>query len=265
MTAMPARGTVRFVGAGPGDPDLITLRGAALLTEADCVVYAGSLVPAALLEHCRADAERIDSASMTLEQIVPLLIERAVAGRAVVRLHSGDPSIYGAIGEQIAALRAADVPVEIVPGVSSFQAAAAALGVELTVPGGTQTVILSRVGTRTEVPPAESAELLAAHRASLCLFLSVARAGEIQAALLTHYPPQTPAAAVYRVSWPDEQIIRCRLDGLADAVARLDRKRTVLLMIGAALDPAPEARSKLYDPAHGHIFRRKGGGACPEP
>jgi precorrin-4/cobalt-precorrin-4 C11-methyltransferase len=256
-------GTVRFVGAGPGDAKLITVRGAELLREADCVVYAGSLVPAALLTHCRADAERIDSASMTLEQIVPLLIERAAAGRNVVRLHSGDPSIYGAIGEQIAALAAAGVGYEIVPGVSSFQAAAAALGAELTVPGGPQTVILSRVGTNTDVPDSESLRSLAAHRASLCLFLSVARAEDIQAELLAHYPPETPAAAVYRVTWPDEEILRCRLDELAATVKRLDKRRTVLLLIGAGLAP-PTDRSKLYDPAHGHIFRRKGGPTCPE-
>lgn len=245
---------VQIVGAGPGDPDLITVRGQKLLALADTVFYAGSLVPEGLLGWCRPEAERIDTRSLTLEAILPDLIARVHAGLRVVRLHSGDPCLYGAVHEQMVALVEAEIEFEIVPGISAFQAAAAALKVELTVPGLVQTIILTRASGRTGIPAAEELAGLAAHRASLCLYLSAHHAVECEERLLAHYPPETPVAVCYRLGWPDERIVRTRLDGLARTTREEKLTRTTLYLISPALEAAL-SRSRLYHPEHHHLFR----------
>ena len=244
---------VYFVGAGPGDPDLITLKGKRLLEIADLVVYAGSLIPKDVLFHAKK-AEIHNSAGLTLEEILALLDPAAKAGKVVVRLATGDPSIYGTIGEHTEKLREAGVVCEIVPGVSSFTAAAAALGKELTVPDVAQTVILSRCEGRTPVPDLEKLPLLAAHQTTLVLFLSITLVKKMQQELLTAYVPETPCAVVYRATRPDELIIVCALSDLAAEVKKAGITKTALVIVGRAL-AAEGKRSKLYDPAFSHSFR----------
>ncbi|MEM1333182.1 MAG: cobalt-precorrin-4/precorrin-4 C(11)-methyltransferase, partial [Actinomycetota bacterium] len=199
---------ISFVGAGPGAPDLITMRGAQRLADADVVIWASSLVPRAVLDHCRSDAVFHDSARMTLEDVIAVY-ERAGEDALVVRLHSGDPSVYGAIGEQLDWCRAHGREFEIVPGVTSVAAASAALGRELTVPTLSQSVILTRVAgrTRASMRPGEGVAAFAPAGVSMAVFLAGARPDELQAELLTGYAPDTPAAVVYRVTWPDETIV----------------------------------------------------------
>jgi precorrin-4/cobalt-precorrin-4 C11-methyltransferase len=245
---------VYIVGAGPGDPELLTVRGQRLLQRADVILYANSLVPQQVLDWTRPEADRIGTASLTLEAIVPLMVERVRAGQSVVRLHSGDPSLYSAIHEQIQALAAADIPFEVIPGISAFQAAAAKLNVELTVPGLVQSIILTRISGRTQVPEAEELASLAAHRASLCLYLSARHVEAAQAKLLQHYGAETPVALCYRIGWPDEQIRLVPLGEMAAATRQEDLVRTTLYIISPALDAAA-ARSRLYSPDHAHLFR----------
>lgn len=251
---------ISFVGAGPGAPDLITLRGRDRLAAADVVVWASSLVPQALLAHARPGAEVYDSAGMTLEDV--LAVYAGHPGALIVRLHSGDPSLYGAIGEQIEWCLANRRDFEVVPGVSSLGAAAAALGRELTVPGVAQSVILTRLPGRTaaSMPPGESLAALAAHGTTMAVFLSGARPEELEAALLEGgYAPGTPAAVVVRATWPDEVVLQTTVDGLAAAVRTTGATRTVLVLVGEALRPsAPAAaRSRLYAPEFAHAFRRR--------
>ncbi|MEO0801110.1 MAG: precorrin-4 C(11)-methyltransferase [Cyanobacteria bacterium J06642_2] len=264
MEQLPqSRGRVYVVGAGPGDPDLITLRGQQLLAAADVVFYTGSLVPEQMLRHCRPDAELVDTRDRVLETIVPLMIARARAGLAVVRLQDGDPSLYGALHELMAQLLAADVEFDIIPGVSAFQLAAARLRVELTVPELVQSIILTRTSGRTAVPEAEDLAKLASHRASLCLYLSARHAARAQAKLLEHYPADTAIALCYRLGWPDETIVCGRLDDMTELTRAAGFDRTVLYMISPALNcwphaansPATDRRSRLYSPDHAHLFR----------
>lgn len=226
--------------------------------QADVVLYANSLVPPQLLTIMRSDAEQIGTASMTLEAILPLMIERVSAGQSVVRLHSGDPSLYSAIHEQIQMLTSAEIPFEIVPGISAFQAAAAKLGVELTVPGLVQSIILTRMSGRTQVPPAEELASLAAHRASLCLYLSARHVETAQAKLLAHYPPEMPIAICFRIGWPDEKIRVVPLSEMASVTHDEDLIRTTLYLISPALADF-QGRSRLYNPNHDHLFRPKPG------
>ncbi len=237
--------TVYFVGAGPGDPGLLTLRARDLLRKADVVVYPGSLINPEVLQYVRKGADTYDSFGMALEEIVKILVEASRAGKTVVRLHSGDPSIYGAIGEHIRAMEKEGVEYEVVPGISSFQAAAARLGVEYTIPEVVQTVILTRISGRTKVPEKERLRRLARARASMCIFLSAHKIGEVVEELLTSYPPDTPVAVVYKASWRDEKIIKARLSDIA-AKAR-DVKKTALILVGDFLSP-PGTRSRLYYP-----------------
>jgi precorrin-4/cobalt-precorrin-4 C11-methyltransferase len=208
-----------------------------------------------MLQWVKPEAEVRGTANQTLEDILPLMIERVQAGKSVVRLHSGDPSLYSAIHEQMQALAAAQVPFEVIPGISAFQSAAAKLQVELTIPGLVQSIILTRISGRTQVPPQEELSSLAAHRASLCLYLSARHVESAQAKLLAHYPPETPVAICYRLGWSDEKIVVVSLDRMAAATQREDLIRTTLYVISPALAQQTEARSRLYNPDHDHLFR----------
>ncbi|MEO0768609.1 MAG: precorrin-4 C(11)-methyltransferase [Cyanobacteria bacterium J06649_4] len=260
---------VYIVGAGPGDPELLTVKAQKLIEQADVLVYANSLVPIQILSSIRPSAEKIATANMTLEDIVPLMIERVRAGKAVVRLHSGDPSLYSAIHEQMLRLSEANVPFEVIPGISAFQAAAAKLQVELTIPAQVQSIILTRISGRTQVPPAEELAGLAAHKASLCLYLSARHIQNAQTELLRHYAAETPVAICFRVGWPDEQIKVVPLSQMA-AVSEADELvRTTLYIISPALanrtlvdegdraqkQTEEQVRSRLYSPTHDHLFR----------
>lgn len=250
----PAHGQVTFIGAGPGDPDLVTLKARNLLRHADIVVYAGSLIPEAVLRHAPGTARLVNSAHLALEQVMETLIEGARAGKRVVRLQSGDTSLYSAIQEQMTRLDEAGIAYDVVPGVSAFQAAAAALKTELTLPEVVQTIILTRGEGETKMPAGESLAALAQHGATLCIFLSARLVDSVQEQLLTHYPPDTPTAILYRVSWPDEQIITTELQHLSAEMKRHAFTRTTLILVGTAVG-GRRNRSRLYDKTHGHIFR----------
>ncbi|MDY3619042.1 precorrin-4 C(11)-methyltransferase [Agathobaculum sp.] len=246
---------VHFVGAGPGAPDLITVRGAKLLREADVIVYAGSLVNTALLRDVKPGCELYDSAEMTLEEVLSVMIPAARAGKAVVRLHTGDPCVFGAHREQMDALDAAGVAFEVCPGVSSFCGAAAALHAEYTLPGVSQTVILTRMEGRTPVPEAERIEALAAHGASMAVFLSAGMLDELSQRLLAGgYAPDTPAAIVYKATWDDERVVRTTVSDLAEAARAHGISKTALITVGGFLADRYE-RSKLYDPSFSTGFR----------
>lgn len=251
---------ISFVGAGPGAPDLITLRGRDRLAGADVVVWASSLVPEAVLAHARAGAAIHDSASMTLEDVLAVY-SSAEPDAPVVRLHSGDPSVYGAIGEQIEWCVAHERDFEIVPGVSSLAAASAAVGRELTQPGVAQSVVLTRLAGRTaeSVPAGESVAAFAAHGATMAVFLSAARPLELAAELLapgSAYTAGTPAAIVARASWPDERVVMTTVGRLAADLAALNARTTVLVLVGPAL-AGTGGRSHLYSPGFAHMFRRR--------
>jgi precorrin-4 C11-methyltransferase len=253
----PTPGKVIFMGAGPGDPELLTLKGRRLLAQADVVIYAGSLIPEAVLQHAPATATLHNSAPLTLEQVMEIMRTAVQAGKQVVRLQSGDLSLYSAIQEQMALLDEAGIDYEAVPGISAFQAAAAALHSELTIPEVVQTIILTRGEGKTKMPAGESLAALAAHRASLCIFLSARLSKTIQEQLLTAYAPQTPVAILYRVSWPDEKIIVTRLQDLHSEIRKHSLTRTTLILVGEAIG-SRKNRSRLYDTTHAHIFRRRG-------
>jgi precorrin-4/cobalt-precorrin-4 C11-methyltransferase len=245
-----------FVGAGPGDPDLITVRGRRLLEEADAVVYAGSLVPKAVLAWTRDDCDLHDSASLTLAEQVAIMTAAHEAGKAVVRLHTGDPSLYGAIGEQMRALRERGIEFSVVPGVSSFLAAAAALPAELTAPGVSQTVIITRQPGRTPVPPGQEMAGLAAHGATMAIFLSAGDLPGTVAALREHYPASTAAAIVQRATWPQELVLRGTLETIAAQAAAAGIDRTAMILVGEALRGEGDA-SRLYDPDFTHGYRQR--------
>ena len=247
---------VHFVGAGPGAPDLITLRGAKLLEEADVIIYAGSLVNPALLQRAKAGCRIRNSAQMTLEEVVEEMVRAEAQGKTTVRLHTGDPSIYGAIREQIDRLEEKGIPYDVTPGVSSFCGAAAALGAEYTLPDVSQTVIISRMAGRTPVPAAESIPALARHGATMVLFLSTGLLEGLQAQLLEGgYAPDTPAAIVYKATWPEEQTLRCTVATLAQTAAQNHITKTALILVGGFLGDRYE-RSKLYDPSFTTEFRK---------
>jgi precorrin-4/cobalt-precorrin-4 C11-methyltransferase len=250
---------ISFVGAGPGAADLITLRGAARLAAADVVVWAASLVPEAVLAHCQPGVEVHDSKTMTLEQITDVYARNPDA--AIVRLHSGDPSVYSAIGEQIDWCVEHERAFEIVPGVSSMGAAAAAIGRELTAPGVAQSVVLTRLAHRTaaSVPDDESVAAFARVGGTMAVFLSAARPDELQAELLaigSHFGPATPAVIAARVSWPDERIVHTSVGSLAASLRELGARTTVLVLVGDALGTEPVvAHSHVYAPSYAHSFR----------
>lgn len=258
----PERHPVLFVGAGPGDPELITLKGARALNEADIVVWAGSLVHPDLLGHCRPQAVLHDSAGMDLPEIVAVLARGYEEGRRVVRLHTGDPSLYGAIAEQMDELDIRQVPYAVIPGVSSFAASAAALGVELTQPEVSQTVILTRRAGRTAVPAGQELGSLATHGATLCIFLSVGQLDALVADLLPHYAASTPAAVVANASWPEQRIIRGTLTDIGQKVRAEGVSKTAMIIVGDVLDRSGR-RSKLYDPGFAHGYRAPREGEQP--
>lgn len=245
---------VYIVGAGPGDPDLLTVKAQKLLAQADVILFADSLVPQQILHLCRPDAEIIRTANQTLEEILQVMISRVRSHQSVVRLQSGDPSLYSAIKEQMQALADAGVFFEVIPGISAFQAAAAKLKVELTVPELVQTIILTRISGRTKVPAREELASLAAHQASLCLYLSARHVEDAQSQLLSHYPAQTPVAICFRLGWPDEKIFLVSLDKMADITQKENLIRTTLYIVSPALGEVT-ARSRLYHPEHAHLFR----------
>lgn len=247
---------VWFIGAGPGSPDLLTLRGAKLISEADVIVWARSLVDEEILQHASPDAEIVESTDIPLEGVRGIY-ERAVRdGLRVARIHSGDPSLYGAVMEQIEVCEEVGLAWEIVPGVSSLGAAAAAIGRELTVPEVSQSVILTRRASRTSMPDGESIASFAAHGTTMAVFLSAARPRELQDELLEGgYTPDTPCAVVYRASWPDEAVVECSLGELADSIREMGVKRQVLVLVGKGL-AAGGTRSHLYSPTFSHMFRK---------
>ncbi|MFZ2633137.1 MAG: precorrin-4 C(11)-methyltransferase [Desulfosalsimonadaceae bacterium] len=246
---------VYFVGAGPGDPDLLTVKALRLLQSCQCCVWAGSLVNPALLDLLPEDAEVHDSSGMTLEETTRVMVRGWRQNKRVVRLHTGDPSIFGAIAEQMNRLDDMKIPYEVVPGVSSFQAAAATLKIELTVPEVAQAVVLGRVSGRTPVPEEQSLERLAATRSTLCLFLSVGEIGEICRRLSVFYGETCPAAVVYKASWPEQKIIRSTLRDLPERVLDSGITRTALVMVGQAVLRPNASASRLYDPSFLHGYR----------
>ena len=247
--------TVQIVGAGPGAPDLLTLRAARAIEAAEVLVWTDSLVNPQIAALAPKDCETVRTSTLTLEEVMAVVLERARQGRRVVRLHDGDPCLYGALQEQICRLADAGLAVEVVPGLSAYQATAAALGAELTIPGRVQTIVLSRAGGRTGVPERESLAPLAALQASLCLYLSARHVEEVQSELLQHYPADTPVAIGYRVSWPDQWLTVVPLDSMAQVSRERNLIRTTLYVVSPALRAAEEARSLLYSASHNHLFR----------
>jgi precorrin-4/cobalt-precorrin-4 C11-methyltransferase len=256
MSTSSSRGTVYFIGAGPGDPDLITVRGRALIERCPVCLFAGSLVPRAVVAFAPAGALVRNTASMHLDEIIGLIDEATGRGQDVARVHSGDPGLYGATAEQMRRLDRLGVPFEVVPGVSAFQAAAAALRLELTPAGKNQAVILARAAGRTGRAGHEDLSALASHRTAMCLFLSAEQMAEVTAALLPHYGLSAPVAVVYRATWPDQRILRSTLGDVAQTMAHAGISRTALVMIGPMLEADVSAESRLYDASFSHLFRK---------
>ncbi len=247
---------VFFIGAGPGDPDLITIKTGKILATADLVIYAGSLVNTDVLKLAKPGAAIYDSARMELAELIDLMKDYVSHGKTVARVHTGEPSLYGAIAEQMAELDKAGIEYEVVPGVSSAFAAAAALKCELTLPEVSQTVIFTRLSGRTSVPEEESLASLSRHRATMAIFLSVSETEHVVRELLEGYQEDTPAAVVYKASWPEEKIIRGTLSDIADKVKQAKINKTALILVGRALDRrAIERYSKLYDKDFKHGYR----------
>ena len=250
-------GSVIFVGAGPGAPDLITLRGASAIGRADIIIWAASLVHPGILEHARPDAEIVDSSQLPMEGVLPLYERAARDALTIARVHSGDPALWGAVGEQIAECDRLGLAVEIIPGVSSFTALAAAEHLELTVPEITQSVILTRLeGGKTPMPAGESIRAFAGHGTTMAIFLSAARSGVLQSELLAGgYAGDTPVVIGYQVSWPDELIVWCTVATLADTTKEHKLWKHTLFLVGPGL-ASHQTRSHLYHPGHFHGFRK---------
>lgn len=248
---------VSFVGAGPGETDLITLKGYKLLSEADVVIYAGSLINTDLLDYCKDGAEKYDSAKMTLDDIVDRMEESVKNDKSVVRLQTGDFSIYGSIREQIEEMKKRGIKYQCVPGVSSFLGAASSMGVEYTVPEVAQSVIITRMAGRTPVPEGESLKSLAQHQTSMVIFLSVQGIKKVVKQLEEGgYPTDTPAAVIYKATWPDEKVVRGTLADIAEKVHDADIRRTALIMVGKFLGDEYNY-SHLYDAGFSTMFRKK--------
>lgn len=251
--------TVYFIGAGPGAADLITVRGLRLIEQCQTCLYAGSLVPEELVQAAPASAQIVDTAPLHLEQIMELIIEAHARDEDIARVHSGDPSIYGAIAEQIRILREHDIPFEIVPGVPAFAAAAAAVESELTLPQIAQTIILTRTsGKASAMPPNETLEILGASKATLAIHLSVRNLTYVNEALVPHYGEDCPVIIAYRVSWPDQLIVRTTLRDMKDIVRKNKITRTALILVGEVFAEADFEPSRLYDADFAHVLRNQG-------
>lgn len=255
MKKGPTPGLVSFVGAGPGDPELLTLKGRKAIEEAELVLYAGSLVPRAVVECARPGAEVVDSAPLTLEECHARMRGTALAGGRVARVHTGDPTLYGALAEQTALLHRDGIPWQVIPGVTAACAAAAAAGVSFSIPGLRQSLILCRAAGRTPVPERESLAALAAHRAAMAVYLSAQSAAALAEELERELDPETPVLCAHRVSWPDQRLVWTTLGGLAACVAEngLDRQTVFLILPGE--EKATGARSRLYAPDFSHGWR----------
>lgn len=250
---------VVFVGAGPGAEDLITVRGRKYLEEADVIIYAGSLVNPGLLNVRKEGCQVYDSAYMTLEEVIDVVKKAETEGKQTVRLHTGDPCVYGAIREQMDVLDKEGISYEVCPGVSSFCGAAAALNAEYTLPGISQSVVITRMAGRTPVPEKESIRSFASHGATMVIFLSTGMLPQLEQELTAGgYAPDTPAAIVYKASWPEEKVLRCTVDTLAQTAERERVKKTALIIVGNVLDGEYE-RSCLYDPGFTTEFRKGAG------
>ncbi len=248
--------TVHFIGAGPGAADLITLRGRDLIARCPVCLYAGSLVPAALVAMAPTDARVIDTAPMTLDEIIDEMVAADADGDDVARVQSGDPSLYGAIGEQMQRLDPLGIAYDVTPGVPAYAAAAATLGAELTLPEISQTVILTRTAMKASaMPPGEELAALGASGATLAIHLSIRNLRHVAQALTPHYGADCPVCVVYRASWPDEQVIRGTLADIRQKVRAAKITRTALILLGPALEAARAAESRLYDPRHAHLLR----------
>jgi precorrin-4/cobalt-precorrin-4 C11-methyltransferase len=248
--------TVHFIGAGPGAPDLITVRGRDQIARCPVCLYAGSLVPREVIDYAPEGAEVVDTAPMTLEEIIEAMRTADTAGHDVARVHSGDPSLYGAVAEQMRRLDELGIDYDITPGVPAFAAAAASLKAELTVPGVSQTVILTRTTMKASaMPPGEELAALGASRSTLAIHLSVRNLRHVVEALTPHYGADCPAIVVYRASWPDEQTIAGTLADIREKVRAAKITRTALVLVGHVFDEEAGHASQLYDPGHRHIFR----------
>ena len=247
---------VYFVGCGPGDPELLTVKAKKLIQKADVVVYSGSLIPKDIIKLCKK-AELHDAAKLVREQIFDILKDAALKEKLVVRLHDGDPSIYGAIREQTDNLKKIGIKYEIIPGITSFLASAASLGCELTLPGITQTIIVTRAESRTKVPKREKIAELAKHKATMIFYLSVHLMGDIvREAIKGGYSKSTPVATVYRASWKDEKVITGTLGDIVKKVRDEKIARTAIVIIGDIVNPKSYEYSKLYDKTFSHGFRK---------
>ena len=247
---------VFFIGCGPGDPDLITVKAKKLLQKADVVVYSGSLIPEQIMKMCKK-AKTFDAAKLVREEIFDILRKNAKKGKNVVRLHDGDPTIYGAIREQMDNLDKEKINSEVIPGVTSFLASAAALGSQLTLPGVTQTMIITRAEKRTKVPKREKISELAKHRATMIFYLSVQLIDNIvKEAVAGGYPKTTPVGVVYRASWPDQMIITGTLQTISKKIKAQKITRTAIIIIGDVIKPKSYEYSKLYDKSFSHGFRK---------
>ncbi|ANY87289.1 MULTISPECIES: precorrin-4 C(11)-methyltransferase [Pseudomonas] len=246
--------TVYFIGAGPGDPELITVKGQRLIRQCPVIIYAGSLVPPAVLEGHTAKTV-INSAELNLGQIIEALRSAHENGQDVARVHSGDPSLYGAIGEQIRHLRELGIDYQIIPGVTATAASAALLGCELTLPELAQTVILTRYGDSSPMPAGEQLADLARHRSTLAIHLGVKHLERIVTELLPHYGPDCPIAVIHRATWPNQDWVRGTLRDIVELTAAKDFRRTALILVGHVLGDAPFAESALYRAGHAHLYR----------
>jgi precorrin-4/cobalt-precorrin-4 C11-methyltransferase len=247
---------VYIIGAGPGDPELITVKGARLIERCPVVLYTGSLVPEAVIARARPDAKVLDSSGMTLDEIMDVIVAARDADADVARVHTGDPSVFGSTAEQMRKLDALGIDYEIIPGVSSFAAAAAAIGRELTLPESCQTVILTRAEGRTMMPPDEKLEDLARHKATLCLFLSITLIRDVAAQLTPAYGADCPIVVVHKASWPDEQIVWGTLADISEKVKSAGIKSTSMLLVGRVLTAEHFAESRLYAADFSHGYRR---------
>ncbi len=252
---------VVFVGAGPGDPDLITVKGRSALETADLIIYAGSLVPKALLKWKKEAADTMNSAGMNLHEIIEAVREAHDRGQKVVRLHTGDPSLYGAIAEQIRELEKYGIPVKVIPGVTAAFAAAAAMGMEYTLPEITQTLILTRISGRTPVPALESLDLLAQHQSSMAIYLSIAHVERVERIIVEHYGTKSLCAVAYKVGHPEETIVYTPAEHLSETVKTGKLNRQALIIVGKAVEAAhgkiSPVQSRLYDAGFSHGFRKE--------